>query len=498
MYGGLALKTSLRGIWPTLAILLIILGVCLALWAAMDDPAYVDVSSDNGVWDLTEFDFNAQSARLVGDVQYIPGEILSPVEFEARGDSIEVGRVDKTLPAATSRLTILLPDGDYQLTRQSIDYAYRLYANGKQALEVGYPAEMKEAATPDTGMVLIAASTEGGAIELVQHSANHWHREGTSHDNIRIGLPGRVRAPYPLEMILIVMGCFLSLSVVHLAQFFLGRRQKIDLYFSLFCLTWFLRTGVTGGKAFTVLWPALSWFVKMRIEYLSLPITAALFILMLNALFPQVLPRWFRRAVYGVSAAFSLAFLVVDTLNMSRAMVPCYVFLGLSIALVILFFAMRFRHPRLDQMVCLAGVTLFLYASIRDMFYYSGKIFFPSLELDLSRISMLVFVFYQMCAIFIYTRRHAHEMSTRLAQAEARYEEALKRERSAARLSDYPLAPREREVLLLLIDGKTRQQVADVLGLSMGTVNTYCSRIYQKTGSDGLSDLLRKFYLQSN
>ncbi len=47
-----------------------------------------------------------------------------------------------------------------------------------------------------------------------------------------------------------------------------------------------------------------------------------------------------------------------------------------------------------------------------------------------------------------------------------------------------PLTPREIEVLLLIAQGKTNQQIADAFVLSVGTVKWYSRQIYQKLGVD--------------
>ena len=44
------------------------------------------------------------------------------------------------------------------------------------------------------------------------------------------------------------------------------------------------------------------------------------------------------------------------------------------------------------------------------------------------------------------------------------------------------LSPREREVLRLLVEGKTDQEIAYALGLSYRTVTTHVARAYAKLG----------------
>jgi DNA-binding NarL/FixJ family response regulator len=57
------------------------------------------------------------------------------------------------------------------------------------------------------------------------------------------------------------------------------------------------------------------------------------------------------------------------------------------------------------------------------------------------------------------------------------------------------LSPREREILQLVVEGKSSAEIADMLFLSPKTVGTYRSRLMQKLGIDDLTGLI-KFAIQ--
>jgi DNA-binding NarL/FixJ family response regulator len=70
-------------------------------------------------------------------------------------------------------------------------------------------------------------------------------------------------------------------------------------------------------------------------------------------------------------------------------------------------------------------------------------------------------------------------------------------QREADALKD-PLArltPREREILQLIVEGKSSSKIATLLSLSAGTVDTYRSRLMQKLGVTDLAGLI-KFAIQ--
>jgi RNA polymerase sigma factor (sigma-70 family) len=69
------------------------------------------------------------------------------------------------------------------------------------------------------------------------------------------------------------------------------------------------------------------------------------------------------------------------------------------------------------------------------------------------------------------------------------------RESSAAQSPLASLSPREREVLQLVVEGKTSAQIAEILFLSPKTVETYRSRLMQKLAVDDLPSLI-KFAIQ--
>jgi DNA-binding NarL/FixJ family response regulator len=66
--------------------------------------------------------------------------------------------------------------------------------------------------------------------------------------------------------------------------------------------------------------------------------------------------------------------------------------------------------------------------------------------------------------------------------------EDLTSETSPSRL-DYGLTPREREVLVLLVEGATNREIADRLRVSEGTVKHHLTSIFTKTGASNRLEL---------
>lgn len=414
------LKKRFANYAPLLALPLI-LAVCFLLLPLLSAEGYTDSRSETGVWDLRDFDFENGYVRLLGPVEYIPNALLTPEEFDARSDEAVLGhpQTDHPSTTVTSRSRVLLPDGcTYAIAGKSVDFAERLFLNGELMAEIGSPGGTKEDTIHGTSTHYYMSRPEGGELVIVRQAANFVHREGGWHNALQIGYPKYLRDGHGHYAYAIVMGCYLALFVVHLALYSIMRDYPANLYFSLFCLVWFFRTGVIESKVFSILLPNFPWAAKFRIEYLSLPLAAILLIGMLHRLFPKVLPRWLRRVVYAVSGAFAVFFLLADTLIMSWAMLGFYGCCGVFALLLLYFFIRRLRGPTLPQIVSIVGSALFVYAGLRDMLYYNHIILPPFIGADVSKIAMLIFVFFQMTAMFmgtVFAAAEAKAMEQKLA-----------------------------------------------------------------------------------
>ena len=413
--------------WMPLLVLPFLLAACLILWAASGTGPYISVQSEGDIWDLRDFDFSDPQTivRLNGPVAYIPNALLTPGEFEARADETVYGYPeDEKIQYATSRMHILIPEGWYGVYVLSVDFSERLYVNGSLMLEIGSPGDSKETTVPDTASQFMTLTPVDGVIELVVQSSNFVHREGGGHGGWKVGNPEALRTGlrggYLTNM---VMGCYLALFLVHMILFLLLRTYRANLLFALSCLMWFLRSGMTWTKVFSFLFSWMSWVIKFRIEYLSFPVTAALFIGLIHTLFPGYLQKWFLRAAAGAMAVFTVIFLFADTLFMSWAILWCEGVFVLIMIYIVARFVRKLRRVTPEQTVFLLGAALFLYAAANDMLSHNNVtniLFFPLANRDMSQISMLIFAFFEAAAIFIATTRGIGEVKAEEQRLAAR------------------------------------------------------------------------------
>jgi len=400
--------TKLKPFLPYAALLLLPMALFLLLTNRGAAP-YQEVQGENGVWDLRGFDFENYNALLVGELSYIPNALLTPEEFATQSGDAAIGHIGSVIHEdfLTSRDIILMPnDGWFTFTRRSATYSQRQYVNGVWLSDTGRgrPGYSRETDIADTGTILFTARPVDGTIELVQQSSNFVHRQGNRHWGWQVsystGLIYESRASDYRQGI--IMGGYLLLFLLFMLLFFMMQRNRAALYFALFCLLWFARTGMGETKAFTVLFPWLDWGVKFRIEYLLPPMAAVLTFGIIDVLFPKALNKTVIR-IYGVIAAVLIAVnMFADTVFMSQVGLASYVIFGLGVLYLLACFIIKVRNTNMEQKIFIGGMLLFLFAVISDIilftFYNYG---FNIVPFEFSIMAVLVFALCMATAVFI-------------------------------------------------------------------------------------------------
>ncbi len=401
-----------------------------ALWLGAGYPV-AHVPSGDGTRDLRAADFSSSTFDLSGPVEYIPNALLTPQEFSARPFMLgeEPGE-----PARyrTSRLRILAPEGIYGLMMWNAEFAASIYINGELMERVGVPARDAQHAVAGTKLLFFTANAPNGVIEIVQQASTYVLPEVGGHADIIIGKPEIVRGVYNRQNFLpsIAMGCFLALALAHLVLFFLLRMYKANLWLSLFCFVWFLRTGYAGPWVLSPVF-ALPWTAAFRLCCLSYAAGLLLLGQALHALFPGALQRRFRIALCAACAAFACVCLLADTAVVSEMLTVFYGVIFAAVAYLAVRLCIKVRRPSIEQSVVLVGMGIFVFGALRDILYFDVLPMLLPVQPNISELTkqtmaeyaLLVFAFFQMAAMFRGTMREA--AAAREAEQAAAMENAL-------------------------------------------------------------------------
>ncbi|MDL2220425.1 sensor histidine kinase [Eubacteriales bacterium OttesenSCG-928-N14] len=415
--------------WTLAVILPLIVLLCFSLWLLKANASQLEADSQDGIWNLRGYDLDTDYVRLGGSHEYILNDFVSPDAFETHAD-IQVGRAAQhQAPYYTSRQRILVEDGKaYGLVLNSADYADRIYINGQLMQQSGNPATTAAENTPRTTLFYFTVVPQNGQIEVVHHISNYVHHEGGNPAAITIASTEVISFAYAsrTQVTAIILGIALLLFVVHLVLFLLQQSYAANLYFALFCLAWGMRTGLTGPKILLQLFPQMSWYVSIRLEYLFIPLATVCMVFALSHMFPRLIHRPVRLATLGISAVFAGIFLFADTITMTQMLLYNQLLLLPLAAYVLIRFFMQLKQFSAEHIIVLCALILLLYVVLREVLYHRGIDFFPSIHSGMLEFGMMVFILFTMTANFFGTMREV-QLAFERERALARQNEELDR-----------------------------------------------------------------------
>ncbi len=415
-----------------------VIAFCLAIWyvrilPTMDSERFVEVTSDTGVYDLREFDFENSVATMAPHEQFIAGELLTPEEFRLREDEAKVQEPYNS-PVTTSRMIYLMPDdGRYIITDRSLDFCERIYVNGELIQEVGTVALTAEESVPHHAYLTIEVRPVNGVIEIVRQGNNFVHIGSNIAASLTLGSAERMHSRIALDygMAGVVVALFFTLTAAHLLLYTVLSKYTSHLYFAVLSLVWGFRMGITGIVVFGEWMPTISWDFGFRLQQFTWPMASALIFLIAMHVMPKVLPRACIKAyalmctIYAISCFFlptmqvSITMLVFQIIN-----VIATIALGLA-AIVCLIRMACARTAKPEHYLFVVGLLPLVFSILNDTMYYLARSFFDA-RFEMGDLALMLFVFIQTAALLHDTGRKTE--AVHLAEQQSRAEaETLKR-----------------------------------------------------------------------
>lgn len=494
-------KTNLRNALYITLFLVIILAIWMVL-IYVPGPTIERLPSDTqGKYDLTSTEMNNKVYRAANVWDSWPNELYDPEELESANDPVSYESIDhSTVQYATYRLIFNVEPGiSYGISLGNPTYAMRVYLDGEEVEAVGIPGTTAEQTVPQEVGTSFFFTPQNATVEIVVQTSNFVHAQsGAEAPKLTIGTAENI-SQFDTNQTLqngLFFGCLLTAGLYHLAIFLLNRRQIAALLFALACLL----HAFVSTAFIRLLFPSIDWQIAVRCEYILFMLTVALLILLMGRLFPGALHTGVSRAYLIICGVYLVIVLVTDTLFFTSLL---HVFQALSIAMaayVLVCLIVQIKKNMTAQgILALTGVAAVAVLGTNEVFMRNNFYLFnvvPENSIGVSE-GMIFFVF---CYAVLLSIEQSEindqilEAKHTLAAAQAHYEEQLNSRTNgqpSVALSHFELTKRETEVAFLLLDGKSRENVARILSISLGTVNFHCSNIYRKTGVNSLMELTK-------
>lgn len=374
-----------------------------------------EIAVKDGRADLTGLDLTKEVAAVRPEhFDYYPGLYVFPGDFEEAPAPRYFTDADKSdYPYGTFRVTLRLPAGKtYAIRAMAINFSQRTWIDGVEQEPVGWPGKTAADTVPAAREAVYVFTPKSDTTEIIMQYANFVYRGGGE--------------PYPLyvsnyqtitELELrslfhtcLKTGCMLTVFIFYLGMYLFFRRKFYFLSFAVSGLAITVHALLVGDKFLTRLWPELNWYVSMKIEYLSLILMIAAFILYLQGMFPGLLHQRGLRLYMGFSAVFALVVIMTEPRIFSWGLL-IYHAVSVPYGLYIIYRLARYRLKRrdLEATLVMLGGGVFLAGVIIESYFHSRAVQFGLSGLD--QPAMMVFIFANMIALAVRYARTERELA---------------------------------------------------------------------------------------
>ncbi|MEJ5962022.1 ATP-binding protein [Pedobacter immunditicola] len=280
---------------------LILVLLCFFFTKVFADQKMAKPLAYNGVIDLRQQSFE-EEIPLNGQWLFYWKQLLDPnenkpparklVDFPSRWTDITAG--GQKLPAfgyATYKLKVLLPSTTRPLTlaMPTTYSAYKLYINGLLQAANGTISTSAKGFRPYWQEKTIDLPPGTAAIELTLQIANFAHQKGGIAEKIYIGQKEQVILKRHVSdaIDLLLTGCLFMGGIFFLGLYLVGNKDKAILFFALFSIVYSYR--IIGADSYVLhkLLPDLSWYLTIRLEYITLYLGIGLFGVFTRYLYPE-------------------------------------------------------------------------------------------------------------------------------------------------------------------------------------------------------------------
>jgi response regulator RpfG family c-di-GMP phosphodiesterase len=343
-----------------------------------------------GILDLREWNFKEddRTIELQGEWEFYWEKFLYQSDFNKPSEIEKTGYFNlpgtwndylingKKLPGtgfATYRLRLLLNETftDLAIKVLPIQTASSVYINGKLFGSAGISGKNKETSNPGYKPMMISFEPDTTTLDIIVHVSNFDHRQGGIWGTMIIGseieMMNQLRIYRDRDFFII--GSIIIMGIYYLSLYFIHKKSKEAIFFSLFCLTIVLRILVTGDIFLLSFFPAIKWKTLIFIEYTTFFASLPLIVFFVYALFKNRILRNLAYLTALTGGLFSILTLFTPVWFSSH-LIPFYQILTLFSGCVIFYSLIRLSLKKEKlALIILTGFIIMFISTVNDILY---------------------------------------------------------------------------------------------------------------------------------
>ena len=302
----------------------------------------------DGILDLREWQFGKYGpVKLEGEWEFYWYELVNPADVNRyknkknyryfpklwQNDTI---RGEKILPQghASHRLRVILNSVTPELSVSIPHFysAYILFINGEYIASNGQAGISQQGSNPHWQFHTKNFRVTSDTLDIVLQISNFRHSKGGASEHIRLGEKSQMQSIKSRNEAydLIMASSLFFIGLFFMILFSFGRHEKHILFFALFCLFYSYRAVGSGTYTFHTLYPQIPWLVTLRLEYLSMFLSALCFAFYSYFLYREDTSRIFLVLCIGICGSFILITLFFSSRIFTTLVTPFAIYILLS------------------------------------------------------------------------------------------------------------------------------------------------------------------------
>jgi signal transduction histidine kinase len=364
-----------------IAILITFASFASICYAQSKNTGVVDA---NGIIDLRKESFE-NSRSLAGNWGFFWNKLINAedsaakpaqfVQFPGRWTDYKFS--DKKFPAfgyASYKVTVLLPEEMEQLRLAMPETytSYSLFFNGKLVATNGRVSTSAEQFVPHWQYKAIDIPKNTQRLEIVLQIANFVHSKGGISKSPIIGRKAAIelerRSAEAIDFVL--FGCLVMGSMFFIGLYLLGTRDKATLMFAMYSLLYSYRIIGSDNYELHTIFPDLSWFITVRIEYISLFLSIGAFALYTRYLYPEDINKKIVDTISIICFTFGFAALVTPPIFFTQLISPFLLVTIFCLLYVPYVYLKAFSKKRPGSIYTLLSSFALMFAFLLTLLHY--------------------------------------------------------------------------------------------------------------------------------
>ncbi|RFB18003.1 HD domain-containing protein [Bacillus sp. HNG] len=318
--------------------------------------------------------------NLAGYWNFYPYHLLSPSDLESQKyppkHSMKVpGYWGTHKGYGTYQLDIHFPINSLGQTKAiyipQVFSAYTLWINNHLVIENGKVAKTKDQMVPKgTPKVIFFNVSQENTQVLLQVSNFHFRDTGIMGP-VYLGNPSEIEHKAKRDTFIewFSIGAFLIISFNHLNIFFNRRKDRVPLYFGLFCLVYGFSILLVGQTSILYFFPDLSWNVVLKLNFLTIFCSVLLFIKYFSLKFPTGQKKIPVQIVMILSVICIVIVLVTESVIFTNLVYILYVILLITFSYILYLIMKGIKLKQVGAYVIGLSLLILIGTAINDLMF---------------------------------------------------------------------------------------------------------------------------------